>query len=265
MFQLLRHHDSIKAGNEIVRRFEHEFVHSVYIYDETLRDGEQTPGVAFSAGQKYEIAAQLLAAGVRHFTVGFPGSSQDERHIVREIARLSHGVAEVWCVSRMRTDDLEAVCEAEVRNVTMFLPASDVHLEAKLGISQDQALRLLEDSISAALRLGLTVRFALEDASRTPLGRLERFARVAVQTGASMLTLADTCGVLTPASTERLFAHMRTVLPDVPFVAHCHNDFGLATANSIAAAVGGATFLQGALGGLGERAGNAPSRSWPRS
>jgi isopropylmalate/homocitrate/citramalate synthase len=195
---------------------------------------------------------------VRHLTLGFPGSSSYELQTIRDLARLTDGKAETWCLSRMRLADLQAVHETGVRNVVVFLPGSDIHLQSKLGISLDDALRLLERNVLAALGLGLKVRFALEDASRTPLTRLERFASTAINCGVSMLTLADTCGVLTPTSTERLFAHVRNLFPDIPLVAHCHDDLGLATANSIAAAVGGANFVQGTLGGLGERAGNAP-------
>ena len=258
MPQLHRHYDSLSAGNEIVRTFEREFRHTVSLYDETLRDGEQTPGVSFSVAEKQEITIDLLSAGVRHLTLGFPGSSLDERQTIRDLAHLTDGKSETWCLSRMRLSDLQAVHATGVRNVVLFLPGSDIHLQSKLGLSLDDALRLLERSISAALRLNLKVRFALEDASRTPLTRLERFASTAINCGASMLALADTCGVLTPTSAERLFAHVRSLFPETPLVAHCHDDLGLATANSIAAAVGGANFVQGTLGGLGERAGNAP-------
>lgn len=258
MRALQRSRDSVKAGNEIVHTFEGVLPHSVYLYDETLRDGEQTPGVSFSAADKHQIVSELLAVGVRHLTLGFPASSPEELRTIQDLVGLINGRAETWCVSRMRLSDLEAVAKTGVRNVTVFLPGSDIHLQSKLRISLDEALRLLERHVSAALKLDLTVRFALEDASRTPLARIEQFTSVAENCGVSMLTLADTCGVLTPLSAQRLFAHVRSLFPRLPLVAHCHNDLGLATANSIAAAMGGATYIQGALGGLGERAGNAP-------
>jgi isopropylmalate/homocitrate/citramalate synthase len=247
--------DSLAAGNTLVRHYEDRIAHPLDVHDDSLRDGEQTVGVAFSVEQKIEIARGLLEAGVRYLSLGYPAVSEAEREAIRAVASVGDRSG-FSCLSRATRQDIEAVVACEIPNVALFIGVSDVHLVHKLRLTEEQAYEQMCQQVRLARSYGLNPRFVLEDATRTPLERLKRFAEGALASGATLLTIPDTCGVLTPLTAHRLITDLTAVVGEGRLVAHFHNDLGMATANSLAACAAGARFVQGTLSGIGERAGN---------
>lgn len=247
--------DSKAIGNTVVSEYELAVEHEVILYDDTLRDGEQTIGVAFKPDEQLEIAEGLLDAGIKHFTAGFPAISPSHQRIAEQIMRLSPET--IACFARSTAKDIEVVVECGAKIIILFIPISDCHLQRKLKMSVDDAYDRMQKAIELAVSAGLTVRYGLEDASRTPVNRVWRFIEGAVDAGASIVGLADTCGVLTPLSAYRFLEKAGQVAKGTPLTVHFHNDFGMAVANTVAGLSAGARFAQAALLGLGERAGNA--------
>jgi methanogen homocitrate synthase len=228
---------------------------SVKIYDTTLRDGEQTPGVKFTKDQKVEIARKLDAVGVNTIEAGFPVISQYDEDAVKAVAS-QHLNADVICLCRSKQKDIDAALRAGVDGIIIFLAVSDLHLKYKLHIDLTTAVSMAAESIAYAKDHGLFVQLSAEDATRTSLDSLTALYSAAEESGADRLGIADTTGCIRPAGMHHLVESLRKIF-DTELSVHCHDDYGLAVANSLAAYEAGIDFISVSVNGLGERCGNA--------
>jgi 2-isopropylmalate synthase len=237
----------------------------VRIFDTTLRDGEQSPGATMTSAEKLEVARQLAVLGVDVIEAGFPAASPDDLEAVRRIAKevgtqdgpIVAGLARCW------REDIEkawqAVQVAKKPRIHTFLATSDLHMERKLGMTREQVLSQIEHMVSFARSLCDDVEFSPEDASRSEPGFLVQALRVAIEAGATTLNIPDTVGYAMPAEYGKLIAYLREHTPGAESViwsAHCHDDLGCATANTLAAIEAGARQVEVTINGIGERAGN---------
>ncbi len=226
------------------------------LWDETLRDGEQTPGVRFTPEEKLRIAELLAEAGVPLINAGIPVVSDEEARAVRLLAGAGLPTT-ILAAARTVPRDVEAVIDSGVRHIAIFVAASQVHLKFKLKMTEEEVLAASLASVTRAKEAGLHVAFVTEDTVRAPFPFVERLYRAVQDAGADRLVVADTVGVMTPLTFRwYLGEFVRRVRPRELSV-HCHNDFGLATANTLTAVELGAVSPHVCVNGLGERAGNA--------
>jgi isopropylmalate/homocitrate/citramalate synthase len=228
----------------------------VGLYDTTLRDGEQTVGVALDPEQKLEIARAIDALGIERIEAGFPRVSADDMEAFRAIA--ADGLrAEIWGFARAVPADVDALLDIGVRAAVIESPVSDGKLSA-YGIAREELVRRVVTAVSHAAQSGVTVCFFGVDGTRADLSFLERVYAEAVAAGATEIAIVDTLGAVAPEAAALVVGSARGwVGPDVPIHWHGHNDFGLATAAAVAAVRAGASWVQGTINGMGERAGNA--------
>ena len=229
---------------------------SLVIWDETLRDGEQTPGVHFTPEEKLEIATMLSDAGVDVINAGIPVVSEEEARAVRTVAAAGLR-AKILAAARTVPADVEAVIASGATHIAIFVAASHVHLKFKLRMSQDEVRAAAIQSVRRAKEAGLHVAFVTEDTVRAPFDFVERLYRDVQAAGADRLVVADTVGVMTPLTFRWFLLEFRRRVRPKDLSVHCHNDFGLATANTLTAVECGARAPQTCVNGLGERSGNA--------
>lgn len=230
----------------------------IEICDVTLRDGEQTPGVAFSKEQKMSIARHLDDIGVDVIEAGFPVVSDAEKDVVKTIANMGLD-AKICCLCRSTQKDVETAVDCDVDFVSIFLAMSNLHLKYKYHKSLDEMLDVAMNAIEYAKDHGIGVRFAAEDATRTPIPRLIEAFKMAEERNADYISVADTVGILNPTTATYLVDQIYNAIDTqkTKICMHCHDDLGLAVANTLAAAEAGAFQLHTTVNGIGERAGNA--------
>jgi isopropylmalate/homocitrate/citramalate synthase len=228
----------------------------VRFYDTTLRDGEQTVGVVLSPQQKLEIARKLDELGVSRIEAGFPKVSPEDAEAIT-LMRKANLNAELWGFSRAVRGDVEELVRLGLSATVIESPTSDIKLKA-YGLSRDEVLKRIKDAVSFAKQNGITVAYFAVDGTRTELDFLKKVYLAALEAGASEIVVVDTIGACGPEAVEMLVREVcQWVGPSIPVHYHGHNDFGMATACAIAAVRGGASWIQGTINGMGERAGNA--------
>jgi len=229
----------------------------VRLLDTTLRDGEQMPGISLTSQQKLEIALALNDLGVDSIEAGFPITSRGEFEAVKRIAKEIRG-SEVIALARANKQDIDKVIEAEVPAVHTFIATSELHMKYKLKLSPEQVVEKAVSAVEYAKSHGLVVEFSAEDATRSNLQFLSRVFQAVVNAGADRIDIADTVGVAYPSYIAFITTYIRSsVKGNYLLSVHCHNDFGMAVANSVTAIENGADQAHVTVLGVGERAGNA--------
>lgn len=229
--------------------------HDIKIDDTTLRDGEQTAGVVFANNEKKRIARLLDEIGVHQIEVGIPAMGGDEKKTICDIVKMGLR-SSILAWNRAVTLDIQHSLDCGVDAVAISISASDIHIEHKLRKDRQWVLESIKRSVDFAKEHNLYVSVNAEDASRADLSFLEEFALVAKEHGADRLRFCDTLGILDPFRTYQIVRYLKERV-NIDIEMHTHNDFGMATANALAGAKAGASYINTTVVGLGERAGNA--------
>ena len=235
----------------------------IVFFDTTLRDGEQSPGCTMHHAEKLRFAHQLATLGVDIIEAGFAIASQGDFNSVNTIAKEVRG-PRIASLARCKREDIEAAARAvepaQKNRIHTFLATSDLHLEAKLRITRTQAIDQVGECVRLARSYSDNVEFSTEDGTRSDIDFLIQMVNVAVEAGATTINIPDTVGYTTPAEYRALFEKVRANVPNsdaIIFSTHCHDDLGMAVANSLAGVDGGARQVECTINGIGERAGNA--------
>jgi 2-isopropylmalate synthase len=233
----------------------HRSVNKIRIFDTTLRDGEQTPGVSIDARHKVDIAIKLDELGVDAIEAGFPIVSEGERKAIKTIAK--QGLqAEICGLARSVQTDIDAALDCDLKYIHTFIATSDIHMKYKLNMNQMQVLDKAIWSVEYAKKHGVQVEFSAEDATRSDRNFLLKVFKAVQEAGADRIDIPDTVGYATPYYISNLVKEVSENI-SLPISMHCHDDFGQAVANSIAGINSGATCAHVTINGIGERAGNA--------
>lgn len=263
MFKKLEAQGLIANYNRVRKNLPPKLPERVFVWDETLKEGVQTPAVFLTYVEKVKLAKLLDEIGVFQITVGFPPLSEEEKNSVKRIANEGFQQAVIVASARANKKDVDACLESGVREIAIYTPYNGLNLQCNLKMTQEQVLQKTVESVEYARKHGVTVDFVLEDASRTPIQEILQIFEATWKAGASRLVIADTVGFLRPLSMRYLISHIKeeleqTVGKKAPLSVHCHNDFGLATANTLAAVEEGVDNVHACVSGFGERAGVAP-------
>lgn len=228
-----------------------------YFFDTTLRDGEQTPGISFTHEEKLSIAQALSNLGIDIIEAGFPITSDGDFAACKDIAKLGLN-SEIIGLARMMKIDIDKVIEADMDSIHVFISTSDLHIKEQMKCTREDVLNSITEQVTYAKEHYSTVLFSAMDATRTDLDYLLKANLLAVECGATRVNIPDTVGTITPTAFGHIIKKNYEALPkNIRIAVHCHNDFGLAVANTIAGFENGASEAQTAIMGLGERAGNA--------
>jgi 2-isopropylmalate synthase len=237
---------------------------TITIFDTTLRDGEQSPGCSMNTPEKLEVAHALVELGVDVIEAGFPIASPGDFEAVQEVSRTYGDRATICALARCRVDDIDrawsSLEDAERRRLHVFLATSSIHREFKLKMDKSQIVETAVEMVKRAAEYCDDIEFSPEDAARTELDFLCEVVEKTIDAGATTINIPDTVGYATPSQFGSVFRHLKDNVPNIEkaiLSAHCHNDLGLAVANSLAAVDQGARQIECTINGLGERAGNA--------
>ncbi len=241
----------VSPFNELV---DLKFPSKITIYDTTLRDGEQTPGVCLRTPEKLRIAKKLDELGVHQIEAGFPVVSNEEKRSIKTIVKEDLN-ADILVLSRTKKEDIDTAIDCDVDGIITFMGTSEIHLKHKMKMSQEEILNVCMKSIEHAKDHGLFVAFSAEDATRTDLNFLKKIYKRAEDYGVDRVHIADTVGAISPQGMNYLVTELKSTLK-TDIALHCHNDFGMALSNSISGLLAGANALSTTVNGIGERAGN---------
>lgn len=263
IFKKLERQGFIRNYNRFRKNLPRKLPKKVFIWDETLRESEQTPTVFLTYVEKVKLAKIMDDIGVSIINVGSPGFSEKDRNNVRRISNESFQQARIAASARIIRKDVDACLGCGIREISISTAFNDLNLQYILGMTKEEVLEKTVDCIEYAKSHGLNVNFVLDDASRTPLEEILQIFEAAAKAGATRLVIADTVGFLRPLSMRYFVSRVgeglsQLVNKDFSFSVRCHNDFGLATANTLAAMEEGITHPQTSAGGFGKRAGLAP-------
>ena len=246
-----------KGLNEMVIGMEEVMSKKIYIFDTTLRDGEQSPGVSLNKKEKLEIAFQLAKLGVDIIEAGFPIASPGDFEAVKAIAQNVKGPV-ICALARIGFEDIdrawEAVKDAEAARIHTFIATSEIHMKYKLQKTPEEVLAMVAAGVKRAKSYTDDVEFSAEDASRSDLAFLCRVFETAIAAGATTINIPDTVGYATPEEFGKFIADIKAGVPNIDralISVHCHNDLGLAVANSLAAVKNGARQVECTVNGLG--------------
>ncbi len=229
----------------------------ILFWDETLRDGEQMPGVHFTPGEKVKIASMMADVGIPIMDVGMPVVSDEEKQAVKAI--VAEGLdTQVMTAARTVKGDIDACLECDVDAVSIFVACSDLHLKYKLRMTREQVLDIAPEMVEYAKGHGVHVSFVTEDTVRADVDYVEKLYNAAIDAGADRAVLCDTVGVMTPTAMNWWITHIKKRLKPVQLSVHIHNDFGMGVGNTLAALECGVEVPHTTVNGLGERSGNTP-------
>jgi 2-isopropylmalate synthase len=263
IFKKLEAQGLIANYNRLRKNLPPKLPDRVFMVDETFREGIKAPMVFLTYVEKLKLAKMMDETGIAVINVGFPGLSEDEKRSVKRIVNESFEKSKLTASSAATKAHVDACMEVGMKEINIEAAINGLNLQYRLKITKEEALKRIVESVEYAKKHGLTVSFVLSDGSRTALDDILEVFEAAAVAGATKLAIADTVGFLRPLAMRYLMSHVRDGLSDavrkkVPLSVHCHNDFGLATANTLAAVEEGATHLHTSLIGFGERAGLAP-------
>ncbi|MGD6934047.1 MAG: LeuA family protein [Candidatus Bathyarchaeia archaeon] len=263
IFKKLEAQGLIANYNRLRKNLPPKLPERIFIWDETFREGIKAPTVYLTYVEQVKLAKLMDEAGVAIINVGFPALSEEEKRNVSRIVNESFEHAKLTASAQPTRASIDACLECGIKEITLEAPINGLNLQYRHKITKEQALQRITDSITYCKKHGANVNFMLMDGTRTTIEDILQVFQVAADAGATRLGLADSVGFIRPLSMRYLISHVRDGLPDsikkkIPISIHCHNDFGLATANTLAAMEEGISCLHTCIAGFGERAGIAP-------
>ena len=262
IFKKLEAQNLIANYNRLRKNLPPKLPKKVHMWDETFHEALKAPTIFLTYVEQVKLAKLMDDTGISIINVGFPAFSEGEKHNIKRIVNETFKNATLTASAEATQESVDACLECRIKEITIETAFNELNLKYRLKTTKQQALKKIVESIQHAQKHGANVNFVLTDAARTPLEDILQVFKAAADAGATKLVIADTVGFLRPLSTRYLMSHIRDGLPKetrekVELAVHCHNDFGLATANTLAAVEEGATYLHTCIAGFGERAGIA--------
>lgn len=263
IFKKLEAQGLIANYNRLRKNLPPKLPERVFIWDATFREGIKSPTIYLTYFEQVKLAKLMDEVGVSLITVGFPALSDEEKRNVKRIVNESFTSAKLTATAEPTKSSIDACLECGIKEISIETPVNGLNIQYRLKTTKKELLQRIEENIEYARKHGTDVNFILMDGTRTPIEEIVETFTLAVKAGASRLVIADSVGFIRPLSMRYLVSHVVDGLPEsirkkVPLAIHCHNDFGLATANTLAAVEEGVTYLQTCVAGFGERAGIAP-------